>query len=215
MQAVDNFAQFMHPATILIAGKTQSGKSTLVRKIVRSAAILFHPPPQQILWVSSVLPSWRNESVGVQFLTEIPDPDSLDPATRRLIIFDDWQGSGNEINSLIAKFFTRYAHHTNSSVIHITQTIFSNVDKYHRIVSLNSSYLIVFRNLRDRNQIKVLGEQLFPGNGRFLDKVIADVTKINPYGYVVLDLHPETSPLLRVRTSILPEDRFSVAYSPP
>ena len=215
MEEIDTFVQFKHPANILICGPSHVGKTVFVKQIVQHVNRLFHPEIKEIIWCCATRPPWWAEFAHkVTFVTEIPDPDSLDPSVPRLLIFDDWMGSSTEINRLISKYFTKFGHHTNSSVIHIVQSVFNNADKYHRIVSVNAHYLVIFRNLRDQNQIRILGSQLFPKNQGFFDSVLRDVTRNNPYGYLLVDLKPDTSPLIRLRTDIFPTSR-TIAYLPP
>ena len=39
--------------------------------------------------------------------------------------------------------------------------------KFSRTISLNTNYLILFKNPRDNNQISVLARQMYPGNTKF------------------------------------------------
>ena len=75
-----------------------------------------------------------------------------------------------------------------------------------RTVSLNSHYIILFKNPRDRLQISTLARQMYPGQSQFLIEAFQDATK-EAYGYLVIDLKPTTADKLRIRTGILPSDR--------
>ena len=74
-----------------------------------------------------------------------------------------------------------------------------------RTLSLNTHYIILFKNPRDRLQIATLGRQMYPGKSQFLIESFNDATK-NAYGYLMIDLKPTTSEKLRIRTSIRPDD---------
>ena len=52
----------------------------------------------------------------------------------------------------IVNLFTRGSHHRNLSVIYIVQNLFYQ-EKDSRSISLNSHYLILFKNPRDKLQI--------------------------------------------------------------
>ena len=56
-------------------------------------------------------------------------------------------------------WFTRNGHHRNASVIYITQNMFQQ-SKSSRTISLNSRYMILFRNVRNKNQVKTLAQQM-------------------------------------------------------
>ncbi|GFX28685.1 putative uncharacterized transposon-derived protein F54H12.3 [Trichonephila clavipes] len=54
-------------------------------------------------------------------------------------------------------------------------------------------------NRRDQSQITHLGRQLYPRKVKFFQECYADATS-KPYGYLLIDLKPETDESLRVRT---------------
>ena len=74
-----------------------------------------------------------------------------------------------------------------------------------RTISLNSHYLLILKNPRDKSQIINLSRQLYPTNMKFLQRVYQDATS-KPYGYILLDLTPDTPEELRCRTLITPDD---------
>ena len=60
----------------------------------------------------------------------------------------------------IVNLFTRGFHHRNLSVIYIVQNLFHQ-GKGSRSISLNSHYLVLFKNPRDKLQILTLAKQMF------------------------------------------------------
>ncbi|GFU12780.1 uncharacterized protein TNCV_4788311 [Trichonephila clavipes] len=68
------------------------------------------------------------------------------------------------------------------------------------------------KNRRDQSQITHLGRQLYPRKVKFFQECYADATS-KPYGYLLIDLKPETDESLRVRTGMFPGDVFYV-YQP-
>jgi hypothetical protein len=81
-------------------------------------------------------------------------------------------------------------------------------------MSLNAHYLVLFKNVRDASQISVLGRQMYPKRGGYEHVIEAyrDATA-RPYGYLVVDLRPETEDALRLRTDVFP-DETTYAYVP-
>ncbi|GFU55116.1 uncharacterized protein TNCV_426211 [Trichonephila clavipes] len=63
------------------------------------------------------------------------------------------------------------------------------------------------KNRRDQSQITHLGRQLYPRKVKFFQECYADATS-KPYGYLLIDLKPETDESLRVRTGMFPGDVF-------
>ena len=102
----------------------------------------------------------------------------------------------------LAMLFTKGSHHLNLSVIFITQNLFYKGSQI-RDVSLNSQYLILFKNRRDLSQIMHLGRQPFSRKSKFFQEVYKNATQ-KPFSYLLIDLRNETPESLRLRTQILP-----------
>ena len=79
-------------------------------------------------------------------------------------------------------------------------------------MNLNSHYLVLSKNPRDVGQISILGRQTF-SNGKFLEESFKDATS-RPYGYLLVDLKPDTEEQLRVRTNIFPDEVPQYVYVP-
>ena len=111
----------------------------------------------------------------------------------------------------VVDLFTKGSHHRNLSVVLILQNLFHR-GKAMRTVSLNAHYMVLFKNPRDASQITHLAKQMYPGKTKYVVEAYRDATS-RPYGYLFVDLKPETREDLRLRTNILPPD-FSVVYVP-
>ena len=66
----------------------------------------------------------------------------------------------------IVNLFTRGTHHRNLSVIYSVKNL-SHQGKGSRSISLNSHYLVLFKNPRDKLQIWTLAKQMYPGQTDF------------------------------------------------
>ena len=198
---------FKHPFTCTIAGPTQSGKTWLIKKILAYNSSLFDNSPQNILYCYS---TWQKsfESFGdimpkIQFIKGIPDIDEIDISLVNLIILDDLMKECEEDPS-IQKLFTIDSHHKNISVFFITQNIFSR-GKFTRTLNLNSHYLILFNNPRDKLQINTLARQMFPGKVNFFMEAYEDACS-KPHGYLLIDLKQSTESRNRIQTGITPDE---------
>jgi hypothetical protein len=206
--SVQDFVQFKHPSSILVAGPSQIGKSYFVKRIIENADQLIVPNVQEIYWCCNLVPNWQLPRV--KFITQIPDPAKLDPNVRRLIVIDDMMSASPQTQELIANYFTKHGHHTNSSLIYIVQNVFEG-NRFHRTTSLNAHYIALFANRRDVTQFYTLGRQLFPRKLNYFQAAFDDATS-EPYGYLLIDLKtPYDS--LRMRTKIFPKE-MTVAYQP-
>ena len=72
-----------------------------------------------------------------------------------------------------------------------------------RDVALDCQLLILFKFLRDTEQIKVLGRQL---GIKELDKAYQEAIK-QRYGYLIINLQPQIPDSLRLQTSLFEQHR--------
>ena len=80
-------------------------------------------------------------------------------------------------------------------------------------MNLNTHYIVLFKNPRDAGQVALLARQMYPGKSKFVVEAYEDATK-EPYGYLLIDLRPETDDRYRIRTKIFPGDERQYAYLP-
>lgn len=161
--------------------------------------------------------SYRNDfktgdNTIIEFREGLPQPAdySGDNEKKKLLILDDLMRESS--NDVILDLFTRGCHHKNISVIFITQNIFHQ-GKHQRDMSLNTSYMVIFKNPRDRAQIKHLARQIYPEDSKFLQEAYMDACN-QPYGYLFIDLKQDTDDAFRFRTCIFPDDKVHYAYVP-
>ena len=216
---------FRHPSTILIAGPTGCGKTQFLVQLLTASSATISPPPERIVWVYGEWQSAYEELQArlgpdrIAFATNCNMEElynTLNPQVRNLIVLDDQMESDTVRRSSasaasLAKFFTQGSHHRNLTVIYIVQNLF-NQDKMMRTVSLNAHYLLLFKNPRDKSQIRTLAQQMYPTRVSFLIDAFNDATT-EAYGYLLLDLRPETPDELRVRTNVIPPQQMRI-YTP-
>ena len=204
---------FHHPTTILIAGPTFSGKTTFVKRLIRTRMI--QPPPQRIIWIykeqddKAELEAMAREFPTIQFHSDLDNSifDSINPTERNLVILDDVMSEAGDSKS-VAKLFTQGSHHRNMTVVFLLQNLFHQA-KQMRNISLNTHYMVLYKNPRDQGQIRSLSYQMYPTEKNFLADAFADATA-TPHSYLLLDLHPETPEHLRVRARIFPGEQTQV-----
>jgi hypothetical protein len=117
-----------------------------------------------------------------------------------------------EKDESIQNLFTTDSHHKNTSVILITQNVFAK-GKCFRTISLNSHYIILMNNPRDRQQISNMARQMFPNNNKFLVESYNDATQLNNFGYLLLDFNQTTDQSNRVQTGIFNKQQ-RIIYRP-
>jgi hypothetical protein len=141
---------------------------------------------------------------GIEFNQGIPEDidnaDYLDVSQRNLLVLDNLMAQSCK-DKRIADLFTKGSHHRNLSIIYIVQNIFHQ-GKEMRNISLNAHYIVLFKSLRDKQQICMLARQINPGKVQeFMS--YEDATS-RPHGYLMLDLKPTTDDQQRLKTNVLP-----------
>lgn len=200
-----------HPFTCVIAGPTGSGKTQFVKRLLTLDSL--EPPPSNIIWcygeyqdvydhLASLVPHLR-------FVEGFPDDllSTLDRSQRNMVVIDDLMTEAGD-NKKVTELFTKGSHHRNLSVILIVQNLFHQ-GKEMRTISLNSHYMVLFKNPRDASQISHLAKQMYPSKTKFMVEAYRDATSL-PYGYLFLDLKPETAEDMRLKTNIFPPEYLTV-----
>ena len=202
--------RFKTPANFYICGQSQSGKTSLVRSMLKNLEELFHSIPTQVIYCFGQPQKEFNEMIKIapkiKLVEGFPDDlyDMVNGHTNSLVILDDLMCQCSN-DQRVSDLFTRGSHHRGLTVMYLTQNLFPP-GKLSRTISLNSHYMIVFKNPRDSLGISTLARQMYPHNTNFLLQSLQDATK-KPFGYLLLDLHQLTPENMRLRTNILPGEK--------
>lgn len=203
------FPPIKHPCSGIVVGPSMSGKTELTLEIIRNLADFYDKPIRRVHWyhgnsaadgnslpIKSTLP----ENVDITFLTTLPTEFVNEIADEPLlVIIDDLMDIA--MNSLaVSQLYTKGVHHQQISVILLSQNIY-NPGKYSRNISLNSSFYILFRNLRDMQQIHKFFQQMCGSNSKAMLQVYKDATS-RPHGYLFVDFSQGGHNLLRLRTNL-------------
>lgn len=198
---------FEHPFTAIIAGPSGCGKSKFVCDFLKNINHVCNQEFNTILWCYDEMQPLYNLN-GVNYYQGIPDLNMFDGKYPQLIIIDDLM---RESDGRIVDIFTKGSHHRNLSVFYITQNLFHQ-GKGQRDISLNSSYIIYFKNPRDKTQIRFLARQIVPENPKYVEEAYKDATS-KPHGYLMIDLKQNTDDIYRMKTNIFP-DEYTICYIP-
>ena len=182
--------RFEHRFTSMIAGMTGSGKTAWVRSLLQQASEAIYLSPKRIIWCCSQWQSAYTEMLvatpHIEFVKGIPTGLEQDPYfdvnKRNLIVFDDKMIDASK-DKRIVNFFNRGSHHRNLSVIYIVKNLFHQGKRCHSI-SLNSHYLVLFKNPRDKSQILTLAKQIYPGQTDLFFNQYEEAVK-RPFGYLL------------------------------
>lgn len=215
MEEVNFDDRFTGPFSCLIVGPSGCGKSYFVKSVLENYRRVLNFVPENIVWIYSnyqpLYSDLKKMNKNITFVEGLPDsfedPELFPSHLSHLVILDDVMFQAADHPDVV-KIFTQYRHHRNMSVFLLTQNIFHQ-GKYSRTIGLNSNYLVLFKNPRDKLQINILARQAFPSQKAFFLEAFEDATS-DPHGYLIVDLTPTCPERLRLRTGILPHQRPAV-----
>lgn len=199
--------KFRLPFGMIVFGSSSSGKTFWLKKLLKNLSEMIDPEPVEIVYAygeyNNVVPYFKKR--GIITHAGIPNMEFLSKCKKPLLLLlDDLMLSAT--NPILNELYTKTAHHQNIGVIFVTQNLF---DKDLRIIRQNSQYILVMRAPNAGNQIQTLGIQIFPQQLSYFLDAYKKAT-FDPYGYILIDLHPATNTFLRLRTSIFPGEEHTV-----
>ena len=112
----------------------------------------------------------------------------------------------------VCDLFMKGTHHTNISVILITQSIFHQ-GRYCRDISLNAKCLVLLKSVRYKIQFMHPASQVYSEHINNLYRAYLDATQ-RSHGYFILDLSQDTKDFQRFRTNVFPKERPPIIYAP-
>lgn len=195
---------FKLPCGIVIAGPSSSGKTQLLLRLIAESDSLIHPKPVSILYcfgeMNATVPVLQR--AGVDVYAGVPPEELIMRHPKpMLLILDDLMLSIDE--RYLSELFTKKSHHGNFAVIFVTQSLF---DRKIKVARQSAQYLILMRAPNSLLSVRNIGVQLFPHQLEFFLDAYRKATA-QPYGYLLIDMHASSSPLLRLRTNIFKQDR--------
>ena len=207
--------ELKHPFSMLISGGRGAGKSTFTKLLLKYRKELINPPPERVVWCyTKHQPDLLEELISIdpqiEYIQGIPNDieTMFNRENNNIIVLDDLMDEASQDNR-VSKLFTR-GRHDNLSVVYLTQNLFH---KNQRNISINSDYMIIFKNPRDKTQFLNLAKQFMPRKYKFLLWAFEDATQL-PRSYLMLDMKPETDDKFRVRAKLLPHEAPQLIYMP-
>lgn len=203
----------LHDATIepgskiLICGASGSGKTTFVFDLLRHGERLFsdvNSLRNVIFFYQKWQPMYEeNASLVREFCNQPPSLDIIEDKTAAfqssIVILDD---ALPKLDSDLYSLFLVDARHSGITVIFLSQSIFAQ-QKIYREISLNSNYVVLFKNPRSMKQIANFVLQCASSNGQseVIWKIIKKVYE-KPYSYLFLDFSQKSDENIKYRTDI-------------
>lgn len=203
---------FLSCSSTCIAGQTGSGKTRFVYRLLKHLKEMFpDEPPEAVLYCYGIhQPLFEDMEKTIPHLSfheGLPSMETVREFTtdrrHRLIVLDDLMHRVvRDVDMEL--LFTQGCHHRRLSVLFLTQNLYVQGARS-RTIALNTTYLVLMKNVRDVSQIATLGRQLYPGKSKVLLEAYEDATA-TPYGYLVVDMSPHSYDAYRLRTHVFPRE---------
>lgn len=212
--------RFKNPSSFLVAGATQAGKTTFTLNLLRNIEHLFENP--ECKW--NVIYFYREQQDKFELFAQEKINNSQEPIVKKwinrlpttsdieeltlgnrqtgsVIVIDDF---AEDWTKDTVQIITTQVHHKNCVAIVLSQNIFCKNPVF-REISLNCTYVVMFKNPRDASQINCFAKQFAPGAGDWVVSAYEAATRF-PHSYLLFDSHQTTADVLRVRSHVLPNE---------
>jgi hypothetical protein len=203
--------KLIHPSNILVAGPTGCGKTYFVMKLIMND--MFTTRFDRIVLVYSewqpLYDDLRLYRPDTEFVRELNEDlyHSFDRTRDNLVILDDQMTSGGS-KGTTTNLFVQGSHHRSITIIYLVQNFYEK-NKNQRTLSLNTQYIILFKNPRGLSQAMSFGKDMFPTKGHAFVDVYKDAT-IEANGYLLVDNRVDTPDSYRLRSRIFPHESNDV-----
>ena len=161
-----------HPFKCIVPGATGSGKTGFVIKLFQNLESLCTVSRFEggIIWCYSEKTAVPRQQLSklrlnITYQEGLPETYGKAEGETLFIILDDLLQQVCSKN--VCDLFTRCNHHRNISVLLLTQNIFHQAT-HCRDISLNAKYLVLLKNVRDKNQFTFLARQVYPEHSQSL-----------------------------------------------
>jgi hypothetical protein len=210
-----------HPFNMYIAGVSFGGKTQFVRRLVHHLNQIVGSHIHKVIYCYGIFDPRMFEmqkeaptGVSIEFHQGIPNIGQLQqqqPPTPLFLILDDLTKEAAS-SGFLDTFFTKGSHHLNISIAVLTQDLFYKDTKTSRY---NAHYIVLMKNPSGARQVRDLATQLFPGQKKraFFLEAYANATAKN-FGYLMIDTHPASREVLRLRTNIFPDEHPPIVFFP-
>ena len=220
-------AQFKHPFTCIIAGRSRTGKTTFVENLMLNESKLIDKDFDyiEIFMGTSASDNRLSElrkkllcpvvihetnkmfSSGQEFCKLFPDLliNRIHKEKNGCFIFDDLMSELADCN-ILTDLFTKHSSHSNLSVIFITQNLFFEGKKKSQNITIyrNTHILVLYRNPLDNSTISLVARRISASKHRELKEMFQFMQE--KYRYVVIHGDFNTPEELRFTTDIFSQD---------
>ena len=209
------------PFSIILSGSLGSGKTTFLERFISTfdkitdGSSTSYP---NLLWFSGTNQPELLKRITSSFHGTVRFFDLIDSeiyskieleGRNSMIVLDDLMHEMSGMSD-IGKLFTKGRSHLNCNVILLWQNVFPKGPEM-RNLSINAQDIVIFKNPRDKCQIRVFAQQVASGRVQSFLEAFQDCTR-RSYGYLYCDFSQSTPEEIRYKTNILPDQQPVIVY---
>ena len=175
-------------SNIMVIGSTNTGKTTMILRIVKEQ--LIEPMPSKIFYLygakQAFMDTWNkdNSNPKINFIEGLDLTVVDSHKGSKLLIIDDLM---MEQSKTLSQHFIAGSHHKQTTTIYVTHSIFLNNENY-RLISNNCQYIVLMKNKRNYSQVARLARQVL---GSDHERVLEAYKYTKAYQFVLLSFHPK------------------------
>lgn len=201
---------FKSPVSFILVGPSMCGKTTFIKNLIKQRESIINSKIEKIYYCcpnKNYAPYEITSIENVELIQGLPEIEDIEQSS--LLILDDFL---LHLDKKIAEIFTVSCHHKNISVVLAVQNLYHRSCPWLRDISLNTQQIVLFRTLRDLQQIEIFCRQICPNNYKNLLTLYKETTAL-PYSYLIFDFGQKCSNLLRIRTNIFNNGNIFECFS--
>jgi hypothetical protein len=186
--------------TMCVVGPSHSGKSTFVMQLLDNRQKLFDCATNRVIWCYGIKqPQFHDQlqKKGYLLYSRIVSEGEIQPYD--IVVLDDLIHESKN-SAEVTGMFTRAAHHKPCFIIFIMQNLFPP-GKEARTRALNTHYMCLFKNPRDKLQIEIFARQIAPRNSKAILQIFEAATE-KAHSYLFIDFTQDCPEELRFRSNL-------------
>ncbi len=204
VEVSEDFIKIRCPSRMVVAGPSLIGKSQFAHNLIKFRDVVYNQTFDRIVYAlpegslhlhENFIQDLKNAYEKIEIVEGLPDIDNLNLAaeknSHKLLIMDDLMSKVFGSSSIL-ELVTSTSHHSNISVVIISQSIF--LPAKHRLTLIrNCSEKVLFHNKVDQNQLSVLSRHINPRKPDLLKECFDFIykhTKKEDLKYVLIDASP-------------------------
>ena len=207
-------------SSFLVAGISQSGKTSWVHKLCLYSKCMFLNPVDKILYIYKHYEddgfAELQDKLDITFTDELPDEAYLRELSATyshlLLICDDGMRMLSEASDFVQDIVTRLNHHLRISSVFVTQNMYVKPKGGGQALSRCIHNTVFMSSAREAHAVKQLGIQL--GQYNLIKEAYSQISK-KPHRYLVVALHPRRDADLRFVTDVFPGETTKVYIESP